>query len=43
MRVVEKLSEQPLNKPIIMMSQNRAPNKNRTVAAYDYEVNLRAD
>ena len=29
--------------PIIMMSQNRASNKDRIAAAHDYEVNLRAE
>tara|TARA_R110000824_G_scaffold4384_2_gene21161 strand:+ start:1111 stop:1653 length:543 start_codon:yes stop_codon:yes gene_type:complete len=29
--------------PIIMMSQNRAANKDRIAAAHDYEVNLRAE
>jgi uncharacterized membrane protein len=29
--------------PIIMMSQNRQADKDRTVAAHDYEVNLRAE
>ena len=29
--------------PIIMMSQNRQADKDRTAAAHDYEVNLRAE
>ena len=29
--------------PIIMMSQNRASNKDRIAAAHDYEVNLRTE
>jgi uncharacterized membrane protein len=29
--------------PIIMMSQNRASNKDRIAASHDYEVNLRAE
>jgi uncharacterized membrane protein len=29
--------------PIIMMSQNRAADKDRVAAAHDYEVNLRAE
>jgi uncharacterized membrane protein len=29
--------------PIIMMSQNRQAAKDRTAAAHDYEVNLRAE
>ena len=29
--------------PIIMMSQNRASDRDRVAASHDYEVNLRAE
>jgi len=32
-----------LQAPIIMMSQNRAGDRDRVAASHDYEVNLRAE
>jgi uncharacterized membrane protein len=32
-----------LQAPVIMMSQNRASDRDRVAASHDYEVNLRAE